>query len=483
MDAQRSAQVFYYADATPLEMVLETAADSSPGAVDLSPYATAVRQSANEASVTVSWHHELDGNAQPAPGQTLEIKLDGQALWWGVIDAINDYRLESGNRSLTIVARSRDAMPHWRDVRRVTDLYPTATPIVYIARQIAESLGMTAAEIMLPGSAGYTIHSNTQLADLSAWDMLEQIFLPGGYVPFVDARGRLKTISRDASRSADVILTEDQVLSVAGSRNRPSATAVRVRWLDPSLTKVSQQDQVLATANITAGFFQLEQNQDIVFSDDGSQRAENTYMVIKQSANSGLLPVCDEEYEQLTQTTGLITLTTQFWAPALATAALAYLIYLAANPDVVQTNIVTGTGVTIPIGRIEQMSAEATLLLIMMSIGTGSYEIRGTTYDYVHGRNTTEAYDCDASEWVENVLEIENDFVMSEDAAQALAVRELIYAVKSANSYSVSIVDDPRIEPGDILQLHDGTRLYVTGYSRDLSRGAPAVLEVEGFRA
>ena len=39
------------------------------------------------------------------------------------------------------------------------------------------------------------------------------------------------------------------------------------------------------------------------------------------------------------------------------------------------------------------------------------------------------------------------------------------------------------IEPGDILALPDGSRLYVTGLTRDLTRDAPACLEVEGFVA
>jgi hypothetical protein len=64
-----------------------------------------------------------------------------------------------------------------------------------------------------------------------------------------------------------------------------------------------------------------------------------------------------------------------------------------------------------------------------------------------------------------------------------VAARELIYRVRSASVYGVTIVDDPRIEPGDLLQLPDGSRLYVTGYRRMLHRDAPAVLEVEGFQA
>jgi hypothetical protein len=43
-------------------------------------------------------------------------------------------------------------------------------------------------------------------------------------------------------------------------------------------------------------------------------------------------------------------------------------------------------------------------------------------------------------------------------------------------------VDDPRIERGDIIALKDGSRVYVTDYTRDLSFGAPATLDITGFR-
>jgi hypothetical protein len=42
-------------------------------------------------------------------------------------------------------------------------------------------------------------------------------------------------------------------------------------------------------------------------------------------------------------------------------------------------------------------------------------------------------------------------------------------------------VDDPRIEPGDIVGLDDGSALYVQDYSRTLTHGSPAVLTVKGF--
>lgn len=475
-DSIRNSTIIWHPLATPLQMVLGTHSDG----VDISAYVTRASHSANEGNVTVSWHLELYEVDQPQPGQIIEFRLDGVLLWWGLIEALTDYRLSSGVRSLTLTLRSRDSSPHWRSVRRVTEIYPVATPLSVIARDIAYALGLTDAEIGFGDTSTTTVHSNTQQADLTAWEMLEKLAQPLGVQPFVDARGVLKTISRDITRLADIVLTTDRIVAVTAARSRPPLTSVRIKWLDPNLTKVSQQDQLLASANITAGFFQLKQKKRMSFSDDATQRAESTYLVIQQSANSGLLPVCEETYTQTSQTGGKIELNTYAWVPALVTAGMAAILSTSFIPDGVAGG--TGAGETIPIGRPIQAGAEIAVLLTLASIGTGMYEIWGTPYDYVHARNRTEAFDENAPAWMDSEVEIENDFVMDEPMAQAYAVRELLYRAREVSSFNVSIVDDPRIEPGDILELPDQSRLYVTNYRRDVSPGSPAVLEVEGFR-
>ncbi|SFL93504.1 hypothetical protein [Nitrosomonas communis] len=471
-DSVKNIAIIWHPTATPLQMVEGTHADG----VDISAFVTRASHSAAEGNVTVTWHLELYEVDQPQPGQIIEFRLDDQLLWWGVIESLNGYRLSSGVRSLTLTLRSRDASPHWRNVRRVTEIYPVATPLSVIARDIAYTLGLSDAEIGFGETSVTTVHSNTQLADLTAWEMLEKLAEPLGVQSFVDARGVLKTISRDITRPVDIVLTTERIISVTAAKSRPPLTAVKVRWLDPNLTKVSQQDQLLASINITAGFFQLKQKKRIAFSEDETQRAENTYLVIRQSANSGLLPVCEESYSQETQTGGEIVLTTYAWVPALVTAGMAAILSSSLIPDGV-----TPTE-TIPLGRPIQAGAEITVLLTLASIGTGMYEIWGTPYDYVHARNITEAYDQNAPEWLSNEVEIENDFIMDEPMAQAYAVRELLYRAREVSSFNMSIVDDPRIEPGDIIELPDQSRLYVTNYQRDVSPGSAAVLDVEGFR-
>ena len=193
--------------------------------------------------------------------------------------------------------------------------------------------------------------------------------------------------------------------------------------------------------------------------------------------------MASESYTQLTPTSGKITLKTSAWVPLLTTGAMVAKFIAHQTPDTV-VMAPTGTVVpTVPGGRRLEYAADAVILLTMMSVGTGQYEIWGTPYDYVHARNTTTAYNSSARPWEIKPEEIENDFVVNEPQAQAFAIRELIYRSRAAMQFNLEIVDDTRIERGDIIELSDGSRVYVTDYSREVAHGAPAVLSVQGFIA
>lgn len=472
-DSVRSASVFLHPSATPLQMVTGTHSDE----YDLSSFATRITHSSGEATVTLSWHLELYVDGQPQPGMIIELRLENKMLWWGVIESLNDYRLSSGVKTVTLTVRSRDASPLWRSVRRVSEIYPVATPLTEIGRDIAHAVGLDDTEIDFGETTVYTPHSSVQLADLTAWEMLEKLTHPLGVEPFVSARGVLTVISRDTTRPADIILPTDRLISVTASRSKQPITAVRIKWLDPHFTKVYQQDQVLGNATITAGFFRANQNQKVYFSQDRTQEAEDSYLVIKQSCNTyGWLEPFYESYKQESKRHGNINILLPSWWQGLILAITAGILYTSSIPDGV------AGAETVPTGRIVHGTLLTSILILLSSVGTGVYEVWGTPYDYVHAKNTTEAFDQNAPEWLMNEIEIENDFIMNEPMAQAYAVRELLYQAKSSSSFNVTIVDDPRVEPGDILQLPDGSRLYVTNYRRDLSHGSPALLDVEGFR-
>lgn len=448
---------------------------TATGGISLTDSVASITQSHDEATLRLT-SIPSDCDDQPKPGQIVSIDADGQRFWNGIIDQVSDFREQRGARSVQLVTRTRDGFGLWRDNRFVTGVYPAGTLIERIARDIARAMGLQPAEYRFPATGFTQPHTNAQMADMSPWDMLETVLLPAGLGPVVDAVGRLKTWRREVTRARDLVLAQERVLAITGARARPSINNVKLKWLDKNLAKVTQQDQVLAQDSVTAGFFKLLQERDEWFSDDHRLRAEHSRMVVKQSCNSGLIPFCTEEYEQIDTFHGKLSVTTSIFVPLLATASLAGLIAAHDIPDEVSF------GFTIPVGRIVEGLLQGVIMLVMMSLGTGHYEFWGIPYDYVHARNTTEAYDRTAPAHQDNEQVIENDFISNENHARAVAVRELLHGIASSSTWGCSIVDDPRIERGDIIELPDQSRLFVTGYSRDLSRGSAAVLDVQGFR-
>lgn len=468
--------LFRAADTTWEQLIMGTATPF----LALSPYVDSLNCSASGAELSLKFNHELFGATQPRVGDFVQIACSGQPLFNGQVDGLTGYREAHGERTMGLSIKTRDATPLWRQTPWTTDTYPAGTEIGVIIQDVLKTVGLTTGEMPALFLTGlHTVHGDTQLADLPVWDMLTLLLQANGLEPFITASGKMTTVSRDVIRNHDLQLASEEILNITGERVRPPITHLLVKWLDPELAKTNTQTQVLAKESITAGFFKLKQERKVYWSEDRRQRAENTFMKVLSSVNDGLLPVGDEDYEQRDEFSGKITVTTLMWVPTLATATLATMLLAAGLPDGVAA---LGGGVTIPIGRRIEAAGQVAYFLIIMSMGTGNYEIWGDPYDYVHEVNTTEAFDQNAPAWVRLEETITSDFIMNEAHAQAMAVRELLYRSMSAHSWNVDIVDHPEIEKGDILRLPDGSRLYVNDYSRDLSHGAPAVLSVKGFR-
>ncbi len=467
----------------------------SDDSVDLSEFVTAGSQSAFECTITLEFNRELFGDAQPKSHQILEIQLKDQGefktCWLGIIGPISNYILERGKRSMQLIARSRDSHDVWRNTKRVTPLFPQLTELTYIAMRIARSAGLQGDEILLPPSSYTTAHSNTQLADMNAWDMLESVFLPIGWTPFIDCLGRLRAAQRGLQgRQADLVLDDSRLIKVGGQKVVPPKSRVRVLWLDPILKKDIKQGQMLASETITLGWFLPYWKQTVYFSDDRTQRAEGTYMRPNPSANLSIGHVqigyfVRESWKQQAENKGklsFVNLQTYAVAAMLAASWLAH-----QTPDpVVTAGVGATTGETVPTvptsGSYLQGLAEAALIYMLLAVGTGKYEIWGNPYDWVHARNISEAFDSSVPVWVDNSVDVESDFIVNEEHAKAVAIRELIYQARAANKWSVTMADDPRIEYGDILEFTDGSQLFVEDFKRSLERGSTATLEISGFQ-
>ena len=616
--------------------VVSTASD----AIDLSPFVSAGSQSLFQATVTLNWNQELFGAGQPQPNQILEIQQQGITAWLGVIESISSYSISRGQRSMEVMAKSRDSLNLWRQTQFVSQQYVQGTPLTQIITDVAKQVGLLTDEIILianygvwiantsyptntqifdgvniqiavsggdsgttppiwntvvgettedggviwknqglsisppaweaetiyeqvgyqifdgtnvqvvsirgtsgavapawnatlggttmdgisgsritwvnqgpPSSVISTVHSNTQLSGMSMWDMLTTLFLPMGWAPFVDCLGRLRSANKNLiTLVPGVTLSSDFVIQVKASRTRAPTTRVRLNWLDPKLWKSIQVSRRLASTSLSTAFFLPVIWQNVWFSADKTQLAENTYMRVVHSANPfgmKLITIVLEDSGAPTwvpdnsQAWGTLSLYNLGSLPALY-LDIAAMLAAALDPDPIyvvpeevtsggflvgSVGITTGGvgliqgGGTIPLtgGSLIWSIAEKVIMLILMAVGTGTYEIWGNPFKWVHAKNTTEAFDQNAPEYVDNPVTIECDLIMNQNHSNDVAVRELLYRSYEANKWNVSIWDDLRIEYGDVIAFPDGSYMFVEDLTRPLQRDSNNNCSVKGF--
>lgn len=477
--------------ATPRDLIN----DADPGGGrDLTVYTGRVSQSAGQADVTLNWQPgdvAITGANRPRAGQMVRIAQGGTAIFTGHIDAMSAERDLRGERSVQLTVRRRDATRWWRDVRRVTRIYSVGVDLAAIARDLADAMGLAPEEFSLPDVGVALAHDSAQLGDLSAWDMLELIGMPGLKEPLVDGRGILKWVDKNLRRAPDQVIPPAQVVSVSSSTARPPLTTMRVKWLEPALTRVDNLEDpqtggtpVLTRSPLiaTVGLFNPDTYVNVWWSEDHQQRADNTQLRVIADPRSGIGPLAaivdpaifSQEYTQVSEFSGRIAVHAD--VGAMVAKLIVDIAAFYAGSLLQSVPVVGGF-----FGGLTQSIALADALATVSSSGVGVYEITGVPFDYLHTVNETEAFDQNAEEWLMQVEELQNDLIPAPEVAAALAVNELLYRARGAARAGLEIAEDYRVEQSDIVALEDGRRFYVQDYRRDLTRGAEATLSLEGF--
>ena len=470
----RNVLVELWDTATPSEILDGTAV----GEFDISPFCKTIKQTESKLTVELRYNTAfLNCDIQPKPGEVITVKTDGTMRFSGAIEAIDTYTEERGTRMMSITARLRDGFGGWRTAHATSSVYPQGTSYVSILDDICgRVMSLEENEYTFP-AISYTVpHTNSQFSDETPWDMVTNILFASNMEPHVDVLNRITANEKSVVRAPTLTMPNDRIVRIHGSRQTQSTSKVRLRWLSPAMEKTTQQDQHLYETSITAGFFDLKQEEEAWFSDDHTQRAEGTYLVIKQSVNAGLVFVADEDYKQKNLYKGEITLSNPGYVATLAGAGLALIISSSFIGDGVVGSVTT------TVGRVIEAAGTVAVLTAMMSMGVGRYQIRGVPYDFVNAKNTTIAYADNIKEWAASEEEIDNDLIINEGHAQLISTEQLLWKGAQAFAFGATIVDDPRIEKGDIIEFEDGSRLLVQTFSNDYSRGALATMQINGFR-
>ena len=469
---------------TPREVLLGTAT----GGLNWSQYATRVSVTHTGASISLQLPDSVDA---PVPDQLVTIAdtddTQPATVFSGVIESVDQVD-GLGVRSTSLVVRRRDASPLWRDVQRVSEPFAAGTDLGTMAARIAETQ-IESDEHDIGRYGAQVVRHPQQFVQIPLWDMLRACLLPVQREPTVDELGRLTTISRDVRRPSALTIPEASILEIGSATSRPALTTCRVKWVSPDLVEVLQSDQRLAgPVTATVGFFGGT-HQYLRWSDDGTRQAQDVTLRIIQNANAsgstlGVGDVADFQYLEIDGDGYGIGDGVEY-GPNIPITGSAFARRSTGgwlHVSTIQMESALAAGLLASVGQFTAGITFGMAFGTLMAIGVGVYEVWGRPIDYVEAVNVFEARAADAPAWRQSIEDIESALIPDEDVARAVATGELLYRTKAAKRARLALIDDYRIQVGDILDLPGSRRpFYVTGYSRDMSHGSLARIDLEGF--
>jgi hypothetical protein len=179
-----------------------------------------------------------------------------------------------------------------------------------------------------------------------------------------------------------------------------------------------------------------------------------------------------------------LVITVDAFVTGLAVGGIAAIVAAATIPDKVVTagTPVAQTGFTISEGRVIEAAGIVSVMVALMILGTGVYDVVGVPFDYAFLERRAIALIDNILFWEEHELEIRNEFISTAEHAHSLALQELLFEQSKLNPRNIVIQYDPRIEKGDILGIPGNLKFFVLGASRNLERGGSQATSLGGVR-
>lgn len=467
---------------------------------DLTPYIQAIEFSHESLRIQVAdeaallFHPDAGAlRATIAPGRAIRLKegFEGLAevdwLWTfsGTIEGAYSWTYDRGNTidaSFTVYGRGNNQA--WKRRNVTSRNYTVGSDWSSMFMNVVKDIMMLEDnEVDVPAPWNVLFDKNTnQVVNYPPWDAMEQLLWGVSARPFFNGEGKLDLISLTQNRITQTLADDKYLMKYeARASSSESINKVILVYLSNVLTRVDGGDQILGSAIVTTGFFRPEQSMDVYYSDERKTRSDNPRLIVIQSVNAGLLPVGTEAMTKMDEFHSRIQIRVAIWVPLLVTVSLGHYLAAAFIGDIV---VGFGSGMTIPFGRIIQAIAMIVILLVMMSLGTGQYEVWGTPYEMVYLEQQAIAMKAGIEFWQEREKEIRNDFISAREQAQPLVLTQLHYEVMKEQPRTLVMRYDPRIEPGDVIELSTSVRVYVEDVKRGMRRGTtdPLSMTVSGYR-
>lgn len=470
---------------------------------DLTPYLSNVRWSYDKITFSIADEilrfHPDTGDLAPNIRQGRGIRLlegfiDIDESQWlptfsGIIQGTYAWSLIRGTGpQATVSVQSRESNQAWRQRFITSKQYTVGTDYSVMFNDIAKDIMLlTDAEVKTPATWNFLFDKQVnQIVNISPWEGLTSLAQGGLLRIWFNGNGQLATYPLTVDRLPNQTLTNERINTYA----QPGATdevinKVIVTYLDNVLTRVNGAIQSLGTANVTTGFFDKEIKLDVKYSEDGKQRADQVFLEVKETINANDLGISigTETLEIDDEFGGQLIVTVDAFVTGLAVGGVAAILASAFIPDsVVVAGVGASTGVTIPVGRVIEAAGIVAVLVALMILGTGVYEVKGVPYDFAFLEKRAIALIDDLQFWEEHQLDIRNEFISTAEHAHSLALQELLFEQSKLNPRNILIQYDPRIERGDILELPGPIKFFVLEANRGLTRGKDESTSLGGVK-
>ncbi len=393
------------------------------------------------------------------------------------------------SEGLTATAYGREES--FLNLKVTTEAKPSGTDLGEIVFQIAtRHMGLTQGEILIGALGVLTLHETNQIIDLPALQALWECLFPAGKKPMFDGRGRLVAVDFNLDKPAARIYSAGD-FPIRSIRKAPNDVEVNNSVVmvgqSHNMTKIPQEIQQLVEVMVTIGFFESDYDEQHYFSEDKSQRADDSFLVTKKR-----IKWTGADYSPINEFSGRIKIDAHSLRDARATI---FGIYLALKLIVAIIDLIyqvggsvityATAGVVAYYRYVLELLAQvalAALLWSMQFIGRGRYQIHGRPYE--HAFQELKSRTQLPGLLPEQVREIEyrNDFISTMEALDAAAFQRLRREMVKNQVYQIELLDDPLLEVDDVIQTRDGSRYYILSIARQIQRGEPSLMVLTAWK-
>ena len=376
------------------------------------------------------------------------------------------------------------------NLKVTTEKFPEGVDLGEMAVTIAQKyMGLGQNEILM-GNQGFTSkHITNQIVEHPALQALWELLFPVGKKPKFDSLGRLVAVDVNLNKAAARIYTDGDTLITSKLINPNDvevANSVVIKGLDYILSKVIQEQQLLTEFEITTGFFDENYDERIYYSQDHSQRAENTFLVDRHG-----IKWSDAEWGATDEFSGHCSIDTHYLANARLIIFLTYLvtqISVSVFDFLIQTYgtsvanyVITPPGITVAGLRevlyVLSVVALAALLWAMQFVGRGKYEVHGHPFEYVYKELVSRHQLTGLKPEEVREAEFRNDFISDMVSLDLVAEERLRRELVKNQLFTITLLDDPLLEVDDVIETANGDRFYIVSIKKEIKReGNPVMI-------